>query len=125
MTWVTHLRLNSKEKEEVVANCDNLKSLKFSPHLPYAFTEHGAIMLSSVLNSEQAINVNIHIVRAFTKLRETILMNNDILKKIEDLEKVSNKNVEDIRIVFTYLKKLVKGKEQPETRKIGFKIKEI
>jgi hypothetical protein len=48
-------RLTAKEKQEVVANCDHLKSLRFSPTLPYVFTEHGAVMLASVLNSDQAI----------------------------------------------------------------------
>jgi len=48
-------QLTEEEKTEVIANCDNLKNLKYSPHLPYAFTEHGAVMLASVLNSERAI----------------------------------------------------------------------
>ncbi len=62
-------QLTSKEKEEVVAICDHLKFLKFSPHLPLAFTEQGVAMLSGVLNSERAIIVNIHIMRAFVNLR--------------------------------------------------------
>ena len=48
-------QLTNEEKEYLVANCDHLKSLKYSPYLPYAFTEHGTIMLANVLNSEQAI----------------------------------------------------------------------
>src|SRR3989338_1345459 len=60
-------RLTQIEKSEVIAICDNLKSLKFSAHLPYAFTEQGVAMLSSILNSETAVQVNIQIIRTFTK----------------------------------------------------------
>ena len=56
-------RLTEQEKQEVVANCDHLRLLKFSPNLPYVFTEHGAVMLASILNSDRAILVNIQIVR--------------------------------------------------------------
>ena len=63
-------QLTKEEKEEVVTNCDHLSKLRFSPVLPYVFTEQGVAMLSSVLNSERAIMVNIQIMRTFTKLRE-------------------------------------------------------
>jgi len=53
----------------VVANCDHLKKLKYSPAKPYAFTEHGAVMVASVLNSRRAVEVSIYVVRAFVKLR--------------------------------------------------------
>jgi hypothetical protein len=56
-------QLTSEEKDEVVAKCDHLRGLKYSPVLPYAFTEFGAVMLASVLNSERAVEVNIQIVR--------------------------------------------------------------
>jgi ORF6N domain len=61
-------RLTKREKTEVVTNCDHLKKLRFSPALPAAFTEHGAIM-AAVLNSERAIKVSVFVVRAFVKLR--------------------------------------------------------
>jgi hypothetical protein len=79
-------RLISKEKAEVVANCDHLRTLKFSPNLPYAFTEHGAIMLAGVLNTERAIKVSVYVVRAFVKLREILTSQNDLFHKIEELE---------------------------------------
>ena len=63
-------QLSSKEKSEVVANCDHLNILNFASVNPYAFTEHGAIMLASVLNSPRAIQVSVLIVRAFVRLRE-------------------------------------------------------
>ena len=58
------------EKDEVVTICDHLKKLKFSPNLPYAFTEHGAIMLATILNSPVAVQASIQIVRAFIRLRQ-------------------------------------------------------
>ena len=67
-------QLTLKEKEELVANCDHLKKLKFSPFLPYAFTEHGAVMLASVLNSERANKVNIQIMRVYVKIRKMIML---------------------------------------------------
>jgi len=68
-------QLSSKEKSEVVAICDHLKKLQFSKVNPYAFTEHGAIMLTSVLNYPRAIQVSVLIVRAFVRLRELIESN--------------------------------------------------
>jgi len=76
--------LTSEEKEEVVTNCDHLKALKFSPQLPYAFTEQGVAMLSSVLNSERAIYVNIQIMRTFTKLKSLLATHKDLQKKNSD-----------------------------------------
>ena len=63
-------QLTQKEKDEVVTNCDHLKALKFSSTLPYVFTEHGAVMLASVLNSQRAIDMNIQIVRIFAQIRD-------------------------------------------------------
>jgi hypothetical protein len=65
-------QLTAEEKQEVVANCDHLKRLKFSLNMPYAFTEHGAVMLASVLNSDRAITVNIQIVRVFSRMRQLL-----------------------------------------------------
>ena len=76
-------QLTITEKEELVANCDHLKKLKFSPYLPFVFTEHGAVMLASVLNSERAITVNIQIVRIFNKMREKMLLHKDLLLEMQ------------------------------------------
>jgi hypothetical protein len=65
-------QLSSEGKSEVVAKCDHLSKLKYAKALPYAFTEHGAIMAASVLSSPHAIEVSVFIVRAFVKLRRTI-----------------------------------------------------
>ena len=77
----------SKEKAEVVANCDHLKRLKFSPTLPYAFTEHGTVMLASVLNSRRAIEVSIHVVRVFVRIREMLSTHKEVSRKLSELEK--------------------------------------
>ena len=112
-------QLNEEEKNEVVTNCDHLVSLKFSPNLPYAFTEHGAVMLASVLNSERAIEVNIQIVRVFIKMREMMLTHKNILKKKKKIEKKLTSHDDDIALIFEYLKQLLKPPQTPR-RKIGF-----
>src|SRR4030065_1297828 len=78
-------RLTDAEKKEVVANCDHLKTLKFSPNLPYAFTEHGAVMLAAVLHSPVAVDVSIQIVKTFIRLRELLANNKKRAKKIKEL----------------------------------------
>ena len=75
------------EKEEVVANCDHLKTLKYSPNLPYVFTEHGAVMLASVLNSDRAIEVNVRIVKLFNGMPAILHTNQQLLLKLEKIDK--------------------------------------
>jgi ORF6N domain len=89
-------------------------------NLPYAFTEHGVLMLSSVLNSETAINVNIQIMRIYTRMRKLILTNQEILLKLEQLEGQCSQNKVDIQSVFDYLKQLLVPVEQVNRRRIGF-----
>lgn len=74
-------------------------------YLPYAFTEHGVLMLFSVLRSEQATAVNIRSMSVYSKMKELLLMNKDILLKLEKLEKSSDKHDKDIQIIFSYIKK--------------------
>ncbi|MEY2828355.1 MAG: hypothetical protein RIQ33_213 [Bacteroidota bacterium] len=84
--------------------------------LPYAFTEHGILMLSSVLKSEKAVQVNIHIMRIFTKTRELLLTHKDILLKLEQMDKKVSGHDKQIKMLFDYLKQLIdKGDEQPRT----------
>jgi hypothetical protein len=91
--------------------------------LPYAFTEQGVAMLSSVLNSETAIRVNIQIIRVFTKMRELLLTNKEILLQLEKIEKKLTSHDEDITLVFQYLKQLL-NPPQPAGAKIGFRRKD-
>ncbi|MEK9180457.1 MAG: ORF6N domain-containing protein [Patescibacteria group bacterium] len=85
-------------------------------YLPYAFTEQGVAMLSSVLNSERAIQVNIQIIRTFTKLREMLLAHKDLQRKVEAMEK---KYDQRFRAVFDAIKQLLVEKEKPK-RPMGF-----
>ena len=89
-------------------------------YLPYVFTEQGIAMLSTVLNSERAIQVNIAIMRAFVKLRELLATNKDLSKRLDELEKKYDSN---FRIVFDTIKQLMMPKEKPK-RPIGFKVSE-
>jgi len=109
-------QLNKNEKTQVVTNCDHLRILKFSPQLPYVFTEQGVAMLSSVLNSERAILVNIQIIRTFTKLRELIATNIKLRQKIDVMEQKY-----DIKFkkVFDVLKQLLMQDNKSKS-KIGF-----
>ena len=85
-------------------------------YVPMAFTEQGVAMLSSVLNSKRAIQVNIQIMRAFTRLRQMVSSHIDLRKKIETME---NKYDKQFRIVFDAIKELLKDESKPK-KKIGF-----
>jgi len=86
----------------------------------FCFTEHGVLMLSSVLRSERAVQVNIQIMRVYSKMKELLQMNKDILIKMEKLEKNSDKHDREIKLIFEAIKKLI---AQPieRTQRIGFK----
>lgn len=88
--------------------------------MPFAFTEQGIAMLSSVLNSERAIRVNIHIIRVFTRLRRFLMDQKEALLKLEKLERKVGKHDDEIRIIFEYLKEMFSPSKEP-VRKIGFK----
>ena len=89
-------------------------------YLPYAFTEQGVAMLSSILNSERAIQVNILIMRAFVKLKEMLLTHKDLTRKIEILESQYTDHDYKIKIIFETIKKLLEPSSMPEKPKIGF-----
>ena len=75
-------RLRAEEKEEVVTNCDHLRRLKYSPALPLVFTEHGALMAASVLNSPMAVEVGLFVVRAFVRMREVVASHGELARRI-------------------------------------------
>jgi hypothetical protein len=102
-------QLSDEEKQKVVAKCDHLTKLKFSVSNPYAFTEHGALMLASVLNSALAIETSVMIVRAFVKLREILSTNAELAKKIAELEE---KYDNQFKVVFEALKALIADEPQ-------------
>ena len=111
-------QLTENEKAEVVANCDHLKRLKFSPNLPYAFTEHGAIMLAAILNSPVAVQASIQVVRAFVKLRQMVASNAELARKLHALEK---KYDAQFKVVFDAIRQLMSPPETKKKGQIGFK----
>ncbi len=90
---------------------------------PFAFSEHGIVMLASVLNSERAIQVNIQIVRVFTKMRELILTHKDLLLKMDQLDSRVASQDQKIALIFKYLKKFIDVHDKPR-KEVGFKRKE-
>jgi hypothetical protein len=114
-------------KEEYVSLRSQIGTLKRGEHskfLPFAFTEHGVLMLSSVLNSQRAILVNIQIIRVFTRIRQMLMDNTELRFAIEKLERKTENNTKNIEVVFKYFDELTSKKENPKPRtKIGFKIK--
>ncbi len=110
-------QLTKDERDEVVTNCDHLIDLKFSPNMPYAFTEQGVAMLSSVLRSKRAIQVNIQIMKTFVQLRKMYLENKELARKLENLEK---KYDSQFKVVFDALRKLISPPDPPK-RSIGFR----
>jgi phage regulator Rha-like protein len=110
----------TKEEFEILIFQNGISSWGGRRKLPYVFTEQGVAMLSSVLNSERAIEVNIRIIRIFTKLREMLLTQKDILLKLEQIEKKITGHDEDIQMIFSALKQLLNPPDEPR-RKIGFK----
>ncbi len=113
-------RLTPAEKLEVVTNCDHLVSLKFSPTLPNAFTEHGAIMAASVLNTPRAVEMSVYVVRAFVRLRKMLASHEDLTEKLADLERRVESHDETIRSVVAAIRQLMEPPARGEARKIGF-----
>jgi phage regulator Rha-like protein len=116
--------LTEEEKNEVVTNCDHLTKLKFSPYLPYAFTEHGALMLANVLNSPKAVQVSVQIVRTFIRLREILATHKDLAQKLEEMEK---KYDQQFKVVFEAIRQLITAPDSAQDKpkhQIGFKVSE-
>lgn len=94
----------NKEEAKLLVSQNVIPSMKyFGGHLPYVFTEQGVAMLSSVLNSEKAIQVNIQIIRTFTQLRELLSTHKDLREKIENMEKKYDKKLREIFEAIKYL----------------------
>lgn len=86
---------------------------------PYAFTEHGVLKLSSIINSEKAIEVNIQLIRIFTRMREMLVTHKDILLQIEEMKRSMENRDERIDLIYNYLMEFVR-KENPPRRKVGY-----
>lgn len=99
-----------------------LKQGELSKYLPMAFTEQGVAMLSSVLNSQIAINVNIQIIRIFTRIRQLFIDNTELRLEIEKIKTKLDNQGKNMEVIFRYLDELIEQKEKPQPRKrIGFK----
>lgn len=113
-------QLTKEEKTELVAKCDHLSNIKYSSYLPYAFTEHGAIMAASVLNTKRAAEVSVFVVRAFILLRQSVQEYTEIMQRLADLEIQSFGHGQNIKAIIKAIGKLAEPNEVPEQRKIGF-----
>ncbi|OGA30786.1 MAG: hypothetical protein A3I65_12135 [Betaproteobacteria bacterium RIFCSPLOWO2_02_FULL_68_150] len=110
-------QLTQVEKAEVVTNCDHLRRLRFSPVLPYAFTEHGAIMAANVLNSAAAVRTSVLVVRAFVRLRELIASHKVLASRLDTLEARCDRQ---FKVVFDAIRGLMMPPEPKPKRRIGF-----
>jgi hypothetical protein len=110
-------QLSIQEKKEVVTNCDHLRSLKYAAALPYAFTEQGVAMLSGVLRSKRAVQVNIEIMRAFVRLRQMVASHSELAKRLDSLEKRYDSK---FKVVFDAIRQLM-APDGRKRRPIGFK----
>ncbi len=113
--------LTAAEKSEVVAICDHLHNLRFSKGLPLAFTEHGAIMAASVLNSDRAVAMSVHVVRAFLRLREMLASHRGLAEKLTELERRVGDHDESLRSLVEALRGLLDPRPVPDQPRIGFK----
>lgn len=114
------ISLNSAEKAEVVAICDHLPKLKFSPTLPNAFTEHGAIMAANVLNSERAIVMSVHVVRTFVRLREAALNYEELGRRLREVERRLGHHDSHLAAIIRKLRELTETPKPGKPRRIGF-----
>lgn len=111
-------RLSQQENSELLrSQFVTLEKGRYSKYLSYVFTEYGVAMLSSVLNSEKAIQVNIQIIKTFVRLREIIISNKELRQKIEELEK---KNEKRFKVIFDVIKSLLEVQKKEPAGEMGF-----
>jgi hypothetical protein len=116
-------QLTAEEKAEVVANCDHLAQLKFSRTTPFAFTEHGAMMAASVLNTPRAVDVSVYVVRAFVRLRKFLTAHRDLSLRLDELERTTASHGTAIESLVAAIRRLMEPPPAPPRRKIGFHVK--
>lgn len=113
-------QLNKDEKDELVTICDHLSKIKFSPVNPLVFTEHGALMVASILYSPRAVDVSLVVVRAFVALRRTISESKELSLKVSQLERKFADHDDHIIAIIKAIKNLTDSKPVPKKRRIGF-----
>ena len=114
------LELTLEEDHALRSHFATLKQGEHAKYAPFAFTEHGILMLANVLRSEQAIALSIHIIRVFTRMREVLLSSCDVVAKLKELEGRLFGHDEEIQALFDHLTELVSPAEQ-HRKPIGFK----
>ena len=113
-------KLTKDEYQALRCRFGTLKRGKHAKYLPYAFTEQGVAMLSSILKSKRAIHVNIAIMRTFVRLRRILSTHKELAHKLNELERKIEKHDEEIRTIFEAIRRLMSPPEKP-TRRIGFR----
>ena len=115
--------LTKEETEISRSHFATLKRGENIKYLPFAFTEHGVMMLSNILKSQRAIEVSMRIIDVFIALRETIVNHTEIRLEIEQIKKKLNNYEKNIELVFSYLDELIEKQDNSQPRKkIGFKL---
>jgi len=118
-------QLTREEYERLRSQNVILKRGQHAKYLPYAFSEHGILMLSSVLNSERADKVNMIIIDTFVKLRELMFVHKDVIRQLEQVQNKLTEHDNQLLIIFEYLKQLEKSKQeeldQKNRSRIGYK----
>jgi hypothetical protein len=110
-----------RSEVEIMVSQNAIPSKKhLGGYLPYAFTEHGVLMLANVLRSGIAIQVSLRIIDIFVKMRQMLASNTEVLLKLEQLERKVDGHDEDIRLIFLHLKRLIDPPREPRPR-IGFR----
>ncbi len=113
--------MSEKELSDWRSHFVTSKSLKMGlRYKPFCFTEHCVLMLSSVLRNSRAVDVNIQIMRVYSKIKELLFLNKELMQKMEKLEKDTNNNTKEIQLIFSYIKKLI-AQPSERTERIGFK----
>ena len=113
-------QLTSGEKAEVVANCDHLSRLRFAPGRPYVFTEHGALMVSAVLNTTRAVEISVYVIDAFVRMRDALLTSKVLGKRLDELERRLGTHDRAIGEILAAIRQLTAPPEPPKRRRIGF-----
>lgn len=113
-------QLTPDEKREVVANCDHLARLKFSKSRPYAFTEHGAIMAATILSSPEAVKMSVFVVRAFIQMREQLVANAPIFKRLAEIDKTLLEHDKALGLIWQKIQPLLAPPPALPKPRIGF-----
>ena len=112
-------QLTENEVEAMVSHFAIPSKKYFGGTLPYAFTEHGILMLANVIKSERAIQVSIRIIELFVQLREMLLLYSDLRLEMEKIKKKLDNHDKNIELVFQYLDKFINKKQKPR-KLIGY-----